>query len=465
MTRAEEALKRWYTKAKYTLYSQLQCSTIRGKDWSFIANFDDLADFAKFDLQLEALYRSRLKDLKLIKAGHYEAEIFAGFKKFDALFTQRYRVLICIPWVRIGGAERVAANLAATIRHLFGKHAVAVLVLDFTYAQIQKRFPNEPTIHSWFPSDVPIIDLTETTTLDAGCRLSAFAKLILNIAPEFVVTVNSRTMWDCYLSYGPQLSRYVRLIGCLFCNDYDPRGAPVGYAASYFRETLSSLYCVITDQAYFISELAGRYMLVPRERAKLRCIYQPIAAPKSNDDRTRIERLRRPQSYRRQILWAGRLTQQKDPELLRRIADRAQFCDFHVFGIGEKPGLRQLPNLFYRGSFKRFDDISPKTFDAFLYTSRWDGLPNILLEAAAHRLPIIAQSIGGVGELVKEETGWPVERPSDLEQFLLRLHQVCFEFDRQHGPSRLESMSGLIAQRHSYDTFYQSVESVFASEI
>ena len=461
--RARQAFRRLLTRTKYSLAKPLDRTSIRGKDWSFLENFDDLADLAKFDFQIEFLYRSGSKNTKLIRAGHYDRKSYAAFRKFDGLFSNKYRILICIPWLRVGGAERVAANLAAALRHLYGPGSVAVLVLDFTADQIRKHYRNEPTADLWFPPDVPVFDMTETLSLDRDQRLAALAKLLLGIAPQFIVNVNSRTMWDCFLEYGRQLASQINLVGCLFCNDRDLNDAPLGYAASYFRETLTNLSFVITDQTAFICELTTRFNLIPSEYSKLKCLYQPVAAPKSMSDSARFERLRRPNSYRRQVLWTGRLTRQKNPELLLQIAVRSPDCDFHVFGVGQLPNGRPPGNLHYHGPYERFDDIETETFDAFLYASRWDGLPNVLLEAAAHHLPIIAQVTGGIGEIVSEATGWPVPVTSDADDFSAILRQACFEFEQQCGDARIATMSELIGTRHSFETFCRTLGMIFGS--
>jgi glycosyltransferase involved in cell wall biosynthesis len=461
---AKQLFRRWYTRAKYNLFSGMNRSSMYGKDWGFLENFDDLGDLARFDHQIEALYRSRLRNLRLIKSGHYERNTFASMNKLNALFERPYRVIICIPWLNTGGAERVAANLAAAFRNLYGEGSVAVLVMDFSPTEVRKLFSNQPAVASWFASDVPLVDVSGTKSLDPARRLAAFAKLILSIAPEFVVCVNSQTMWDCFQAHGHQMSRYLRLIGCLFCNDYDLRGAPCGHAVSHFRETVANVEAVITDQVAFATELSERYMLLDAERAKLHCIYQPVSIAIRVADDERLARLRRSPSYRRQILWAGRLTRQKDPQLLAQIADRAPYCDIHVYGSGKRSELGKSLNVFYHGPFDNFETIPTGAFDAFLYTSRWDGLPNVLLEAAACRLPIIAQLTGGIGELVTESTGWPVEGASDLDRFLARIHEVCFEFDAHQGLARLDAMSQLIQRRHTFETFCQSVKSVFGPE-
>ena len=54
-----------------------------------------------------------------------------------------------------------------------------------------------------------------------------------------------------------------------------------------------------------------------------------------------------------------------------------------------------------------FGSLKPESFDAFLYTSAYDGLPNVVLEAMGHSLPVIAPDVGGVREaVVSSKTGW-----------------------------------------------------------
>ena len=82
-------------------------------------------------------------------------------------------------------------------------------------------------------------------------------------------------------------------------------------------------------------------------------------------------------------------------------------------------------------------------------------------KAAAHRLPIIAQAVGGIGEILTEATGWPISATSDTADFDAALRQVCFEFDQHSGPDRIAAMSELIRTRHSFETFCQRVGAIF----
>ena len=56
------------------------------------------------------------------------------------------------------------------------------------------------------------------------------------------------------------------------------------------------------------------------------------------------------------------------------------------------------PGLEYLGPFQEFAALQPDGYDALLYTSAFDGLPNVILEAMGWGLPVIAPDVGwGIG--------------------------------------------------------------------
>jgi hypothetical protein len=209
---------------------------------NLIPGFKSVSHLAKYDFAVEALINSRFEGLPILRMvkSHRDRDAARQFERHKALFRHPYRVLICVPWLRTGGADKVAANLAHALSNLYGPKSVAVLVLDYTRAFVKKRYPDDVSIR-WFPKKVPVFDLSDTKEIDSQHRIEMLANLFLAIAPEMIVNVNSETAWECYLNYGKQLSQHIRLAACLFSNDYLPYGAPAGYAVTYFRETISSL--------------------------------------------------------------------------------------------------------------------------------------------------------------------------------------------------------------------------------
>ncbi len=74
--------------------------------------------------------------------------------------------------------------------------------------------------------------------------------------------------------------------------------------------------------------------------------------------------------------------------------------------------------------------------DGYVMSSAWEGMPMVLLEAAAAGLPIVATAVGGNGEVVRAgESGFlaPARDPEALGQAMLRLMALPAEQRRGMG--------------------------------
>jgi glycosyltransferase involved in cell wall biosynthesis len=225
------------------------------------------------------------------------------------------------------------------------------------------------------------------------------------------------------------------------------------------------------DADWAVAKRLARHMtntqLDDHDVAKFSCLYQYTDPPRPRP-------ATRPRSERPQILWASRVTRTKFPELLPRIARLLPDCDIHAYGareIGYRfPAVKNLlfpyhdlgdrlakaPNLFWHGPYKRFAELPLERFDAMLYTGLYDGLPNVLLEAGANRLPIIAPvRVGGIGELIDERTGWPVTDPYDARAFAESFRELVHR--PEEARIRADALADLIARRHSLDSFRDAV--------
>src|SRR5690606_22885722 len=51
--------------------------------------------------------------------------------------------------------------------------------------------------------------------------------------------------------------------------------------------------------------------------------------------------------------------------------------------------------------------------DAFVLASLWEGFPNVVIEAMAAGLPVVATATGGVGEIIEQPLSGLIVKPGD----------------------------------------------------
>lgn len=111
------------------------------------------------------------------------------------------------------------------------------------------------------------------------------------------------------------------------------------------------------------------------------------------------------------LLWASRISDEKRLEDLLALAVATPTLAFHVYGGIDRAccsergealyrALQVLPNVKAMGKYRKFDDLPISEFDALVYTSERDGVPNVLLEAGYAGMPVISTVVGGISELL-----------------------------------------------------------------
>jgi glycosyltransferase involved in cell wall biosynthesis len=125
------------------------------------------------------------------------------------------------------------------------------------------------------------------------------------------------------------------------------------------------------------------------------------------------------------FLWVtiGRLVPAKGHDLLLRAMDavRRDHPDSHLAIAGEGPARTQLEQLRAQLGLERAVVLLGErrdvpsilaAADGFVLSSRWEGLPMVLLEAAAQGLAIVSTDVGGCREIARPELGAVLTEPS-----------------------------------------------------
>jgi len=376
------------------------------------------------------------------------------------------RLWIALPFLATGGAEWAALNLCRAVRQLRPEQSVVLLVTD----------KNLVSDHMVVPPGVLLVVfnnyLAEPLTYE---RKQALLRNLLKAGqPHAFHNINSEVAWHLILAEGEHLKRYTHLYASIFAFQFasDSR-TKIGYAANFLQKSMPHLKGLLSDNQRLLADAAREYTLSEAETQRMTVLYQPCRLLSEERPEAGLQRLldrqkrsepgvNDQQSRRPQVLWAGRLDAEKRVDLFLEVVRRCEFADFRIFGqavLAASDGLPKLPNLSYEGPFTSpLEWLGRYDFDAFVFTSRWEGMPNILLEVGALGIPVIAPTVGGVVELINETTGYPLpEQPTaaEYEQALLEATSCPAQ-----ALERARKLHDLIQQRHSWFSFLAGVESL-----
>jgi starch synthase (maltosyl-transferring) len=101
--------------------------------------------------------------------------------------------------------------------------------------------------------------------------------------------------------------------------------------------------------------------------------------------------------------------------------------------LAERPWLRE--KVHWLGQSGDIPGLL-KTANILVHPSRWEGMPNAVLEAMAAGLPVVGTTVEGTEELViPGQTGWlvPANDPEALSQALIAAtdsRDCCYQFGR-----------------------------------
>lgn len=300
-----------------------------------------------------------------------------------------HRAVFLLPSFAGGGAERVTLNL---LRHLdrarFDSHLV---VID-----------GQGPLKAYLPGDVPLSDLRHSRLSAAlPALISALRRLKPAVVFSTLVHVNL-----ALLALRPVLPRGVKIV--VREANLPSRSLSGAFRLKLMRAGCRWLYpkadAVLCNSRKMADEIEGAFAVTP-DRVHL--LPNPVDREQM---RHKAGAPLRETGEGARFVAAGRLTRQKGfDRLLDMFAGLTGDARLTIFGEG--PDARALEALGVRLGVSdrvRFAGFEPAPWaayagaDAFLLPSRWEGMPNVALEALALGTPVIATpEAGGIGELAE----------------------------------------------------------------
>jgi glycosyltransferase involved in cell wall biosynthesis len=326
----------------------------------------------------------------------------AYFELCEAIGDRRFSDVFLVPWFTTGGAERY---LASIIRALAKQdEGTSILVL-----MGEKGAQNCPDHH--LPSSVVAVDLPGRWPHLSDELIDLLTlKIILATAPDARLFMRHCTYAERFFDRYQWALTGCRRIYFRFSEarryDRDVEFLQPG-GHSFLSDNLDNLDVIVCDNESIIEADRHRFGIAPDKWRWLPSLH----LPRTTDAAVAA----RAGGNSKNVLWASRLAGEKRPELLVRIARYLRSHDpdivIHAYGAISYGGydtraLQGERNLIYHGPYADFERIAAGDYACFIYTSMFDGVPNVVLEAVSMGLPVVAPDLGGLPEIISDgETG------------------------------------------------------------
>ena len=336
--------------------------------------------------------------------------------------------------------------------------------------------------------NLPATDQTVFLSFAEGGRCRQFLSTARHHGFEAVgLTHDTPRLWAAVGEIAAHLERVEANVLC--CHGYKAnllgriaarrRNIPVvavarGWTAESFQvrlyERLDRFHLRWMDHVVCVSEAqAAKVRRAGVRRERMSVIYNAIDLTRFQepDARYRARLLRYFRQPRKHIIGAaGRLSTEKGFDVLVAAAERVlrahPSAGFVLFGDGpERSRLQRrinaagLSQSFILSGFRADLDHFLPHFDLLVLPSHTEGLPNVVLEAFAAGVPVVATAVGGTPEVIEDGVSGYLVPPGDAERMadrigeLLTVPEVLPDMGRQ-GRLRVQEKFGFANQARLY---------------
>lgn len=353
--------------------------------------------------------------------------------------------IIAVPFLKSGGADLVAINYAKVILQN-QENSCMILITDTDSEMV--------TVTDWLPKNILIVSIANyiynATWKEKSDIVYGVTQYYL---PKTFHIINSSASWMMLIDRGKVISNLTKYYGSIFALQFDENGRIIGYASEYLKKALPYLEAVITDNNQFVIDAFREFALSIDKKNKFNVIYNP--------SRVMVQENNYPiakHNYMK-LLWAGRIDKEKYPDLINDIIKLDNNISVDMYGssvVDSNITFKSTNRLHLMGPFSNISDIKGiSEYDAFIFTSRWEGLPNILLEVGSLGVPIIAPNVGGVPELIDSNTGYLVCGARNIFGYLDSIMSI--RQNPNEAKRRAKNLQNLIKNRHSWQKFTEHV--------
>ena len=241
------------------------------------------------------------------------------------------------------------------------------------------------------------------------------------------------------------------------------------------RFSLPKADLIVTVCAAFARELTTMAR-VPADKIRVRHnSIRPAPRPAPEDVRALRERLGIAND-RRVILSIGRMSKEKAHadliEAFKQLGAANPDLNCTLVIVGDGPEREKLAATAHTSGIAgrvvfagQVRDVQPfyAMADVFVLSSHSEGSPNVLLEAMASRVPVVATSVGGVPEIVQHEASALLVSPQMPAAIAQAIHQLLT--DNRLALRLVENAANLVISKHSHNQYARSLLKLYQEVI
>ena len=370
----------------------------------------------------------------------YNAEnITPGIKYVQLIqsFTEEPNTLLFVPHLIKGGADMLFINYTTELMKQHPDWHIAALQTENRTSVWKDKLPKEVGF-------VSLYNIFHGLNEDTQHRL--LATLITQNDIKRIIIGNSQLAYDFVSRYQTLIKTLDIAIYCFaFGEEFDDEGRLWGHIHTGIPKIYPVVYRIITDNQNTVNKLEREYAFDPD---RFRVHYQPT----SNEIKSTTSNDNTPM----RILWASRVCKQKRPDILKAVSNKLDKTKFIIDAYGQlEEGLTASyfddSRVHYKGAFNGSSNLPTEHYDAFMYTSEGDGVPNILQEMTAAGLPIVASNVGGIGEFIKtDNTGFLIEDHENIDSYVSAIQRLADSSLRLRLNQNAQKLLGTSFSHHTW---------------
>lgn len=382
-----------------------------------------------------------------ITPAHWEVGL--GYKRIvDAMKHNSYDYLLFAPWVSKGGADKFVISYANQIQAINPKKRVLVIA----------TLPVESVWKNRLRCDfLPFGQLTEHLHPDLQMRI--LEQLVENSGAQHLHIINSALAYEFAATHQAYMCNSgKRLVATSFSQSTDESGQIFGYSHTHLPDIYELCDFVTSDNKAVLNMWQREYGFDINKVL----LHRPlIDLPRKTASTTTVG-----QEDSLRVLWAARLAPEKIPQVAVEVGRLLKDNNVNIDMYGgvddgfDTSFLEKLPsNVVYKGSYDGPANLPMDKYDAFLYTSIFDGIPNILAEVGAAGLPIVASKAGGIPEIIiNNQTGILIDNPNEAKSYAKSL--LLLKQDSDLRKRLVDTMRKQLEDEYSEKTYTQRVTSM-----